>query len=55
MRFLSALGGRAAPVAPLVKERLDLLESESALQRYIEDVFLKRVELDAPALRLLPQ
>ena len=52
-RFLSALGGEAASVVPLVRERLPLLDSEPSLRRYIEQVFFKRVEEGAPPLRLL--
>ena len=52
-RFLSALGGEAASVVPLVRERLPLLDSEPSLRRYIEQVFFKRVEEGALPLRLL--
>ena len=54
-RFIGALGGKAAPVAELVRERSSLLDSAPSLKRRIETVFLKRVEEGAKPLRLQPR
>ena len=53
VRFLAALGAEAAPVVPLVTERLGLLDSEPTLRRKIETEFVKRAQGDAKPLRLL--
>ncbi len=55
VRFLTALGAKAAPVAPLVRERLSLLDSKPSLQRQLELTFFRRVEEGGKPLRLLPR
>ena len=53
--FLNALGAKAAPVAPLVRNRLALLDTHPSLRRTIESAFFKRVQEGAESLRLLPR
>ena len=53
--FLNALGVKAAPVAPLVRDRLSRLESQPELKRQLESTFFRRVEESASPLRLLPR
>ena len=55
IRFLNALGARAAPVVPLVLERLRLLDSEPDLKRQLESILLQRVKKGESPLRLLPR
>ena len=54
-RFLGALGGKAAPVAERLRERLSLLDKESTLRQQIEEIYLKRMTENAKPLRLLPR
>ncbi len=54
-RFLNALGAEAALVAPLVRDRLPLLDSEPSLRRELELTFFRRVEEGGRPLRLLPR
>ncbi len=51
-RFLIALGGKASPVAGLVRDRLPLLASNPELKRNLESLFFKRVEQNTKPLRL---
>ena len=55
VRFLNALGTKAAPVAPLVRDRLPLLDAEPDLRRQLESTFFPRVEEGGSPLRLLPR
>jgi len=55
-RFLGALGGKAAPVAERLRERLSLLaDAEPTLKRQIETVYFKRITENGRPLRLLPR
>ena len=51
--LLNALGVKAAAVAPIVQERLSLLDSQPALQRQLTSTYFPRVKKKAPPLRLL--
>ena len=55
VRFLKALGADAAPVAPLVRQRVALLENAPSMRRNIEMEFFPRVEAGAKPLRLTPR
>ena len=54
VRFLNALGAKAAPAASLVRDRLPLLDSELDLKRQLESTFFRKVEDGESSLRLLP-
>lgn len=55
VRFLNALGVKAAPVAPMVRERLLLLETAPDLKSQLESTFFRRVKEGRSPLRLLPR
>ena len=54
-RYLIALGGKAAPVADDVREKLPLPQSVARLDLRIKQSFFTRAEQGAPPLRLLPR
>ncbi len=54
VRYLIALGAKAAPVAPLVRDRLSLLKARPDLVSQLELTFFRRVEEGGSPLRLLP-
>ncbi len=54
VRYLIALGAKAAPVAPLVRDRLSLLKARPDLASQLELTFFRRVEEGGSPLRLLP-
>jgi HEAT repeat protein len=54
-RFLGALGGKAAPVAERLRQRLSLLDREPTVRQQIEKTGLKRITENAAPLRLLPR
>ncbi len=54
-RFLGALGGRAAPVADAIRDKLPMLDAEPTVKRQVESVCLKRITDNAKPLRLLPR
>ena len=53
--LLNALGGEAAPVAPLVQDRLSLLDSKPNLKRQLELVLSQRIKAGGSPFRLLAQ
>ncbi len=54
-KFLGALGGKAAPVAGQLREKLPLLGKEPTLKQQMETLYLPRITRNAKPLRLLPR
>ena len=54
-RYLIALGGKAAPVADIVRENLAKLKPVHRIDYRIRKSFFARVDEGAPPLRLLPR
>ena len=52
-RFLIALGGKAAPVADLMRQRVPDMDVNLRFKHILQPRFFERVEQNAPALRLL--